>query len=51
MDYDHHKSNLSGHLNSLMEILELIIGEIEMSEEHLTEVKSSHLGNNPQAII
>lgn len=51
MDYDHHKSNLSDHLNSLTGILEPIIGEIEMLERHLTKIKSSCLGNNSQAII
>ncbi len=51
IDYDHHEFNPSSHPNSLTRILGLIIGEIEMSEEHLTEVGSSRLGNNSQAII
>ncbi len=51
MDYNHHKSNLSGHPDSLMGILEPIIGEIKISEEHLTKIESSRLGNNLQAII
>ncbi len=51
INYDHHKSNLSSHPDSLTRILEPIIGEIEMSEEHLTKVESSRLGDNPQAII
>ena len=51
IDYDHHKSNLSGHPNSLTGILEPIIGEIKMSEEYLTKIKSSCLGDNLEAII
>ncbi len=51
MDYNHHKSNLSSHLDSWMGILEPIIGEMEISKEHLTKVEFSHLGNNLQAII
>ncbi len=51
MDYDHHKSNPSSHLDSLTGILEPIIGEIEMLEEHLTKVESSHLVDNLQVII
>ncbi len=51
IDYDHHKSNPSSHPDSLTGILEPIIGKIEMSEEHLTEVKSSRPGNNLQTII
>ena len=34
-----------------MGILEPIIGKIEMSEEYLTEIELSYLGNNLQAII
>ena len=51
MDYDHHKSNFPGHPSSLTEILEPIIGKIEISEEYLTEIESSYLGDNLQAII
>ncbi len=51
MDYNHHESNLSSHPDSLMGILEPIIGKIKMSEEHLTEIESSRLSDNPQAII
>ncbi len=51
MDYDYHKSNLSSHPDSSTEILEPIIGKIEMLEEHLTEVKFNRLDNNPKAII
>ncbi len=51
IDYDHHKSNLSSHPNSLTGILEPIIGEIKISEKHLTKVKSNHLGDNLQVII
>ena len=50
MDYNHHKSNLSGYPNSSTGILEPIIGKIEISEKHLTKIKSSYLGDNPQAI-
>ncbi len=51
IDYDHYESNSSSHPDSLTGILEAIIGKIEMSEEHLTEVESSRLGDNLQAII
>ena len=51
IDYDHHKFNSSGYLDSLTEILDPIIGKIEMLEEYLTKIKSSRFGNNPQAII
>ncbi len=51
MDYDHHESNLSSHPDSLIGVLKPIIGEIKMLEEHLTEVESSCLSNNLQAII
>ncbi len=51
MDYDYYKFNPSSHSDSSTGILEPIIGKIEMSEEHLTEVESSRLGDNPQAII
>lgn len=51
MDYNYHKFNLLGYSNSLTGILESIIGKIEMSEKHLTKVKSSRLGNKSQAII
>ena len=47
MDFDHHKSNPSSYPDSLTGILESIIGEIEMLEEHLTEVESSRLADNP----
>ena len=51
MDYDYHKSNFSDYPDSSMGILEPIIGKIEMSEKYLTEIESSCLGNNLQAII
>lgn len=51
MDYNHHESNLSSYLDSLMGILKPIIGEMEISKEHLTKVEFSHLGNNPQTIM
>ncbi len=51
MDYGHHKSNSSSHPDSLIEILELIIDKIKISEEYLTEVESNCLDNNLQAII
>ena len=51
MDYNHHKFNSSGHPNFLTGILKSIIGKMEMLEEYLTKIKSSHLGNNLQAII
>ncbi len=51
MDYDHYESNPSSHSDSSTGILEPIIGKIEMSEEYLTKVESSRLGDNPQAII
>ncbi len=51
MDYDHHESNLSDHPHFSTRYLEPIIGKIEMSEEYLTEVESSCLGDNPQVII
>lgn len=51
IDYNHYKSHSLGHPNSSTEILELIIGKIERLKEYLTEIKSSHLGNNPQTII
>ncbi len=46
MDYDNHKFNSSSHPNSLMGILEPLIGGIEILEEHLTEVESSRLDDN-----
>ncbi len=51
MDYDHHESNSLSHPDSLTGTQEQIIDKIEMSEEYLTEEKSSCLGNNLQAII
>ncbi len=51
IDYNHYKSNPSNHFNSLMGILEPIIGRIEMSEEHLTKVESSRFDDNSLAII
>lgn len=51
MDHDQHKSNPSGYPDFSTRILEPIIDEIEMSEEHLTEVEYSRLGKNPQAIM
>ncbi len=47
MDYNHHESNPSSHPDFSTGILEPIIGEIEISEEHLTKVESSCLGDNP----
>ncbi len=51
MDYNYYKSNPSSHLDSSTGILEPIISKIEISEEHLTKVEFSRLGNNLQAII
>ncbi len=51
IDYNHYESNPSSHPDSSTGILEPIISEIEMSEEHLIKVESSHLDDNPQAII
>lgn len=51
MDYNYNKSNSSSYSNSLTEILELIIGKIEMSKKLFTKIKSSHFDNNLQAIL
>lgn len=51
MDYDQDDSNISSHHNPSTGILEPIIDEIEMSEEHLTKVEYNRLGENPQAVI
>ena len=51
MDYDYYKSNPSSYPDFLTGILEPIIDEIEMLEEHLTKIKSSHHGDNLQVII
>ncbi len=51
IDYDHHKSNSSAHLDSLMRSQELIIDKIEMLEKLLTKVEFSRLNNHLQAII
>ena len=51
MDYNQDDSHISSHQNLFEEILELIIDEIEISEEHLTKVEYNRLGKNPQAVI
>ena len=51
IDYNQDDSNISSHHNPSIGILELIIDEIEMSEEHLTKVEYNRLGENPQAVI
>lgn len=51
MYYVQNESNLSWHHYSFTRILEPIIDEIEMLEEHLTKLEYNWLGQNPQAII
>lgn len=47
LDYDHYKSNLLCHLDSLTGILKSIIGKIKILEKYLTKVESSQNCNNP----
>ena len=51
IDYVQDNSNSASHHNFFTRVLEPIIDEIEMLEQHLTEIEYSRLGKDPQIVI
>ena len=51
MEDNQFKSNLSGHYGAAIRFLKLLIDEIKMLEELLTNIKYNRLSKNPEVII